>query len=151
MIGPLVVDEVEVLQDRVGRAEEPALAQPLLRGDRRHVVVEQVGQPPRLGDVPVQAVRLVLRQHRHLEEAGVDEAGQGEVDEAVDPAERHRRLGPVGGERHQPLALTAGEHDAEHPRPGAPLEPGAHGTARESVMAVLPQQVRGRGSPILPR
>ena len=65
--------------------------------------------------MPVEAVRLVLRQHDDLEVAGVDEVGEREVDQAVDAAERHRRLGPVGGQRHQPLALAAGEHDRRGP------------------------------------
>jgi hypothetical protein len=31
-VRPLVVDEVEALEDRVGRAEVPVLVDPLLRG-----------------------------------------------------------------------------------------------------------------------
>ena len=39
------------------------------------------------------------------------------------PAERHRRLGPVGGQRHQPLALAAGQDDRQDP-----VRHGAHAT-----------------------
>ena len=116
VVGPLVVDEVEALVDGVGRAGEPARSEALLRRHRRDVVAEQVRHPPGLGDVPVQRVRLVLGQHDDLEIAAVDQVGQREVDHAVEPAERHRRLGPVRGERHQALALAAGEHDREHLR-----------------------------------
>ena len=69
--------------------------------------------PPGRGDVAVEAVRLVLRQHDDLEVAGVDDVRQREVDQAVDPAERHRGFGPVGRQRHQSLALAAGEDDCE--------------------------------------
>ena len=47
---------------------------------------------------------------------GVDEVRQREVHQPVQAAERHRRLGPVRGQRRQPLSRTAGEHHAEHLR-----------------------------------
>ena len=112
--GPLVLDEVQALVDRVRRAGEPPRAEPLLRRHRRDVVAEHRRETPRLGDVAVEAVALVLRQHDDLAIAAVDQVGQDEVDQAVDPAERDRRLGPVGGQWHQSLALTAGEHDGEN-------------------------------------
>ena len=112
-VGLLVVDEVEALVDRVGAAEVPVLVDALLRGHGRDVVAEQRRHAPRLRHVRVEAVRLVLRQHDDLEVAGVDDVGQREVDEAVDPGERHGRFGAVGGQRHQPLALTSREHDRE--------------------------------------
>ena len=40
-VGLLVAEQVEALQDGVGRAGEPALAEPLLRGHRGDVGVEQ--------------------------------------------------------------------------------------------------------------
>ncbi len=112
-VGLLVGEQVERLVDRVRAAEVPPLADALLRRHRGDVVAEQVGHPPGRRDVPVEAVRLVLRQHDDLEVAGVDDVGQREVDEAVDPPERHRGLGPVGRQRHQALALTAGQDDGE--------------------------------------
>ena len=48
-----------------------------------------------------------------LQVAGVHDVGQREVDQPVDAAERHRRLGPVGRQRHQPLALAAREDDRQ--------------------------------------
>ena len=113
MSGSLVVHEVEALVDRVGAAEVPVLVDALLGRHGRDVVAEQRRHAPRLRHVRVEAVRLVLRQHDDLEVAGVDDVGQREVDEPVDAGERHGGFGPVGGERHQPLALPAGEHDGE--------------------------------------
>ena len=112
-VGLLVVDQVQGLVDRVGAAEVPVLADPLLRRHRGDVVAEHRRHPPGLRDVPVEAVRLVLREHDDLQVAGVDDVGEREVDQPVDPGERHRRLRPVGRQRHQPLALPAGEDDGE--------------------------------------
>jgi hypothetical protein len=64
--------------------------------------------------VAVQAVALVLGEHRDPEHPGVDEVRQREVDQPIQPAERDGRLGPVQGQRREALALTAGEHDTEH-------------------------------------
>ena len=112
-VGLLVADEVERLVDRVGRPEVPVLADALLGRHGGDVVAQQVRHPPGLGDVAVQAVRLVLRQHDHLEVAGVHDVGQREVDEPVDAGEGHRRFRTVRGQRHQPLALTARQDDGE--------------------------------------
>jgi hypothetical protein len=62
----LVTQQVERLEDGVRAAEVPVLADALLRRHRRDVVAEHRRHPPRLGDVPVEAVRLVLGQHDHL-------------------------------------------------------------------------------------
>ena len=113
VLRPLVVDEVEALEDGVGAALVPARPEPLLGRHRGDVVAEQVGHPPGRGDVPVEAVRLVLREHAEPQVAAVDQVGQHEVDQPVLPAERHRGLGPVGRQRHQPLALAAGQDDPE--------------------------------------
>ena len=61
-----------------------------------------------------------------LQVAGVDDVGQREVDQPVDAAERHRRLGPVGRQRHQPLALAAGEDDRQHLRVAGCVGHGRH-------------------------
>ena len=115
-VRPLVDDRVEGLVDRVRAAEVPALAAALLRRDGCDVVPERRGQPPGLADVPVEAVRLVLGQHDDLGVAGVDDIAQREVHQAVDPPEGDRGLGPVCGQRHEPLALTSREDDREHLR-----------------------------------
>jgi len=112
----LVGDGVEALVDRVGAAEVPVLVDPLLGRNGCHVVAEHRRHPPGLGDMAVQAVRLVLREHDDLEVTGVHDVGEREVDEAIDPAERHRRLGAVARQRHQPLSLPTGQDDCEHLR-----------------------------------
>jgi hypothetical protein len=93
----LVVDQVHRLEDRVRRAGIPVRPEPLLGRDRRYVVAQQRTHPPGGGDVPVQAVALVLGQHADLADPAVGQVGQREVDQPVHPAERHGRLGPVCG------------------------------------------------------
>ena len=112
-VGLLVVDEVQRLQDGVCRAREPALAQTLLRRHRGHVGVQQSGHPPGLGHVPVEAVRLVLRQHHDLPKSRIDQVRDREVDQPVLAAEGHRGFGSVLRQRHEALSLAAGEDDSE--------------------------------------
>ena len=116
VIGLVVVHQVEALVDGVGRTAEPLRPETLLRRHRRDVVAEQRGHPPGGGDVQVERVRLVLRQHHDPQIPGVHQVRQHEVDESVDPAERDGRFRPVRGERVQALALTASKDDAEDAR-----------------------------------
>ena len=114
VIGPLVVDQVQALVDRVRGAGKPLRSKPLLCGHRRDVVPEQRRQSPDARDVPVEAVALVLREDDDAEIPGVDEIREREVDQPVVPAERNRGLRAVGRERQQALALAACEHKTEH-------------------------------------
>src|SRR5262249_31923678 len=106
VVRALVVDQVQVLKNGVRGAGEPARAAPHLGRHGGHVVAEHRVQPPRLCDVAVQAMALVLGQDDDLEVAAVDQVGQGEVDETVRAAEGHGRLGAVGGEWVQTFALA---------------------------------------------
>ena len=54
VVGVFVVDQVQRLIDRVGRAGVPARAQALLGRHRGDVLAGQTGQPPVLRDVAVQ-------------------------------------------------------------------------------------------------
>ena len=116
VVGPLVVEQVEGLVDRVGAPQEPVLAHALLGRHRRDVVAQHVGHAPRLGDVAVQRVGLVLSEHHDLEEAGVDHVGQREVDQPVDATEGDGGLCAVDGQGHETLALATGEDDCENAR-----------------------------------
>src|SRR6185312_13768857 len=59
-------------------------------------------------------MRLVLRENADPQIARVDEVGQHEVDQPIGAPERNRGLGAIRGQRIQPLALTAGQDDAQH-------------------------------------
>ena len=122
-VGPLVIDQVERLEDRVGRAGLPVRADPLLRRDRRHVIAHDGVQPPGGAQVPVQAVALVLGQHADPPPARVGQVGQREVNYPVQAAERDGWFRPVGGQRRQALATPAGQNDAQYPLPSHRLPP----------------------------
>ena len=114
VVGILVVDQVQRLIDRVGGAGVPARAEPLLRRHRGDVLAGKPGQPPVLRDVAIQRMRLVLGQHADSQISGVDQIGQHEVDQPVGAAEGNRRFGAVRRQRIEPLALPAGQDDAQH-------------------------------------
>ena len=105
----LVNEDVEILVDGVGRSRKPIGSAPHLGGNGRHIVAEQCRHPPGEGDVTIQAVALVLGQDRDPPVTAVGEVGKNEVDEAVNAAKRHRRLGPVSRQWIQPLAFTSSE------------------------------------------
>jgi hypothetical protein len=65
VLGLLVIDEVEALEDGIRRAGVPARTEALLSRHRGHVVAQQGRHAPRLRDVAVQAVRLVLGEDAH--------------------------------------------------------------------------------------
>ena len=114
VVGILVVDQVQRLIDRVGRAGVPARSESLLRRNRGDVLPRQTAQPPVLRDVPVQRMRLVLGQHADAQIPGIDQVRQHEVDQPIGAAEGNRGLGAVRGERIQPFALAPGHDDAEY-------------------------------------
>ena len=104
-----VIDEVERLHNGIRRAVVPTLTAALLGRHRSNVLRRRPRQIPRLGNVAVQGVGLVLGQHRNLEVAGVDQVGQDKVNEAVGSAKRHGGFGAVFGQGKKALSLAAGK------------------------------------------
>ena len=104
VLGPLFFERVDVLIDGVGRALVPLLVDPLLRRHDVDELAQLAAQiiPPAERDVAVEAHRLVLREHENPAQAAVEAVRQREVDDAIDAAKRHRRLGPVARQRPQP-------------------------------------------------
>jgi len=121
----LVLDDVQALEDGVRGAQVPVLAHSLLSGDGGDVVAEQGRHPPGLGDVTVQAVRLVLGEHDDVQVVGVDQVRQGKVDKPVDPAEGHGGFGTVCRQRLESVAFATCEDDRENFRAchAMPLKP----------------------------
>ena len=64
-------------------------------------------------DVAIEAQRFVLRQHEDAPQIAVDAVGKGDVDNAVEAAERNGGLGAVARQRPQPFALTSGEQHSD--------------------------------------
>ena len=64
-------------------------------------------------DVAIEAQRFVLGEHEHAPQVGVNAIGKGDVDDAVQAAERNGRLGAVARQRPQPFALTSCEEHSD--------------------------------------
>ena len=115
-LGPLLVDDVEILVNRIGRAAVPELTELLLR---RHDVDELAELAVQIAPAALhmlnQGLRLILRENEDLPDTGVDAVRQGKIDDPVLAAERRRRLGAVVGQLHEPLAAPTG-HDDRHSR-----------------------------------
>ena len=62
----------------------------------------------------IEAVALVLGEHRNSQVARVDQVREREVDEPVGGAEGHGGLGPVAREGPQTATFAAREHDSEN-------------------------------------
>jgi hypothetical protein len=60
--------------------------------------------------MPVQAVALVLRQHRNPKAVRVHKVAQYEVDEAIIRTEGHSGFRAITREGCQSLALSSGKH-----------------------------------------
>ena len=107
----IALDKRDVLVDGVGRPliPIPALAA-LVRRQHMDTGIDPV-QIPRLPrtDVFVQLERLILRQHPHRLNAGIDAVGQRKIDDAVLPPVGHRRLGDALRQRIQPAPLPSCE------------------------------------------
>lgn len=85
-------------------------------GGCQHLHREAIAHRPAVGvvsagDVPVEGGGVVLREHINLPQAAVDAVGDGDVHQAVNPANRYRRLGAELGQRMEALALPAAQND----------------------------------------
>ena len=112
VVGAAVLDDVEVLEDRVGGAAVP-LGDPA-PGDVRLEHLDPARVPvevprPAEADVVVERARVVLGQDDDVGDPGVHAVAQREVDDPVLAPERHGRLGAHGREDGQAFALAAGE------------------------------------------
>src|SRR5690606_7080678 len=117
-LGPVLLDDAEILEHRVGRASVPPFAVLLLgRHDVDELSEFAVKISPAAAYMLNQGVCLVLRQDEDLADARVDAVGQGEVDDAVLAAERRRGFRPAVRHLHETLAAAAC-HDDRHRAPG---------------------------------
>ena len=114
ILGAASLQQIEVLVDRVRGAAVPRFARPHLRRDRRDVLSELgVVDRPAVTQVLLQRMGLVLRQHENAAQSGMKAVAQREIDDAISSAERHRRLGPLGGQRMQARTDAARQDDAD--------------------------------------
>ena len=113
-LGPVLMNDVEILVNRIGGAAIPDFAELLLRRNDVDELAELAVQvPPAALHMLNQGVRLILSQDEDLADAGVHAVRQREVDDAVLAAERRGGLGSVVRHLHEPLTPTAC-HDDGH-------------------------------------
>jgi hypothetical protein len=90
------------------------LADLLLSGNELHELAQLAAQvAPAALDVLDQRLRLVLREHGDLADAGVHAIRQHEIDDAELAAERRRGLASMQSQRLQALAAAPGHHDRQ--------------------------------------
>ena len=101
--------------DRVRRALKPVLVVVRLFGgqDLHEALAEKV-HPVRLADMAIERCRVELRQHENPPDVRVQAVADGDVNQPVFAANRHRRLGTVLGEREKAFALSAAEDDRQN-------------------------------------
>ncbi len=124
--GALAADGINVLVDGIRSALIPALRNTHLRGNNFVEFTEARQTRPAIAHVPVQAQGLVLSQHEHAAQIGIEAVGKRDVNNAVHPAEGHGRLGAVAGQRPQTFPLPAGQQYAycvAHRAHGSPVPP----------------------------
>ena len=129
-VGRVVLDDVHVAQDGVGRAAVPLgdLAARDVRLEQLDAAAVAVEVPrPAEADVVVERARVVLGQDDDVVDVGVDAVGQREVDDPVLAAERHGRLGALLGQDRQALAFATREDDRHRPLHGQGAPPDVDG------------------------
>ena len=115
ILGIVALDKVDVLIDGVGGTLIPIGALIALIGGQDVNAGVHTVQIPRLtgADVVVQLQRLILSEHAHRLDAGIDTVGQGEVDDAVLTAVGYCRFGNLAGQRVQTAALAASQQHGD--------------------------------------
>ena len=111
-LGAVALDDVDVLEDRVGGAGVPLRLRDALarRQDVEALVALGAEEVPAALQVADQAVGLVLGGDADAADARVQRVREREVDDPGLAAEIDRRLGPLVGQLHQAAAAAAGEH-----------------------------------------
>jgi hypothetical protein len=106
----LLLQNVDVLKDRVGCPEIPGFSSPELRGDRKQKLIEcAYKNVPTLPEMIVQRLAFILSENVYPLEPRVDAIGQGEIDDAIVTGEGNCGFRPVSGQRVEPLPLSAGQ------------------------------------------
>ena len=93
-----VGNQVDVLENGVGSTAVPFVTRTHLGGHEVHILVQTCIQAPGGRNVLVQRIALELRQNLDLENAGIDEIVEDEVDNAVGSAKVYGGFCTVAGE-----------------------------------------------------
>ena len=110
----LALDRIQVLKHGVGGAEIPVLADALLGRQNLDELAQLLRHHvPSHPDVPVEGERFVLGGDEDPAQPRIDAVAEGEIDDAVRPAEVHGGFRAFFGQGVETLAGTAGEKDDE--------------------------------------
>jgi len=111
----VAAQEMQVLVDGIGRPLVPLVFVDLLlrRQQLDELIETPVEEAPAALDVADQAVRLVLRGHTDLADAGIDAVGEREIEDAELAGKGHGRLGAKIGQLLEAGAASAGQDDGE--------------------------------------
>ncbi len=105
-----LLDGVDILEHRVGRALVPVVADPALGGQGDdEVAALGVEDVPAVEDVALEGQGLVLGQKGDPAQAGVEGVGQAEIDDPIGAEKGHGRLGPIAGQGIEPLPFAPAE------------------------------------------
>ena len=94
---------------RVGGALIPLLGHAHLRRKHFNIFAESGKWRPTSANVTIEAERFVLSEYKNATQIGVDAIGKGDVDDAVQAAKRHGRLGAIARQRPQSFTLASSE------------------------------------------
>src|SRR5271157_1914186 len=119
-----LLDEIDVLQDSVGRTLVPGfgLGTHLRRYWDNKVARQQSTELPYLAQMLKQRLAAELGEHIDRVDSGIDEIAEDEIDDPVRASEGNRWLGAIPSEGKQAGSLATGEHNAQNAD--------AHGTFR---------------------
>ena len=110
-----VVEQEEVLIDRVGGALVPFFADPLLGWNRGDEFAEfSVEDVPARADVTVERVGFVLDEDGDFSQSGVEAIAERKIDNTIFSAKWNSWLGPMFCEGMETFALPARQHHGEH-------------------------------------
>ena len=113
VVGLLAADRIDVLVDGVGGALIPVLRDAHLGRQNFDEIAVAHQRGPAAADVAVEAERFVLGEDEDAAQVAIEAVREGEVDDAIDAAERDGGLGAVARERPEPLALAAGQENTD--------------------------------------
>src|SRR5882724_5464037 len=105
----LAAYRINILIHGVGGAEIPVRGDAHLRRQNFDELAEAQQLRPPLANVPVKRKRFVLRQNKYAAQVAIDAVGKSDVDDSIDAAKWHGRLGAVARQRPEPFALSSSQ------------------------------------------
>src|SRR2546429_6011571 len=144
MFGLFGADRVDILINRIGSALVQLFTHPLHRRQYFDELVHLAAHDiPAFTDMTIQRESFVLRKNVNPAQIGVDGVGEGDVNNAIDPAEGNGRFRAVARERIEPLAGSSSQQNSQSIFHGAPASmliaaPGKTPPADKRIFFITP-------------